>query len=139
MSKLSKNVKDDKFIFNPTDNLFVIIDDQVKAARAIDNLISSGFAKDDITTFQGELGARQIDADGSKHGRISQIIRWRQGTTPARQDAERYEQAVNDGNCVIAIETKTPETRETARQILKAHSGYFINFYGRFTMQNLDS
>lgn len=139
MSKLSENVNDDKFIFNPTDNLFGIIDDLLKAEQAVETLVSSGFARDDITSFQGELGAHQIDADGSEHGRLTRIIRWRQSTTPARQDAERYEQAVHEGKCVIAVQTKTPETRESARQILKAHGGHYINFYGRWTMENLDS
>jgi len=139
MPKLSKNVNDDKFIFNPSDNLFGIIDDQAKAEQAIEALVSSGFAKDDITVFLGEQGARQIDADGSEHGRLTRIIRWRQSTTPARQDAERYEKAVYEGKYVIAVETKNLETRESARQILKTHGGHFIKFYGRFTIQNLDS
>ena len=139
MSKLSKDVNEGKFIFNPSDNLFGIIDDQVKAEQAIEALISSGFAEAEITVFIGEQGARQIDADGSNHGRLTRIIRWRQSTTPARQDAERYEKAVYEDKYVIAVETKNLETREIARQILKTHGGHFINFYGHFSMQNLDS
>lgn len=139
MSKLSKDVNEGKFIFNPRNNLFGIIDDQVKAEQAIKALVSSGFAEDEITVFIGEQGAHQIDADGSEHGRLTRIIRWRQSTTPARQDAERYEKAVYEGKYVIAVETNNLDTREIARKILKTHGGHFINFYGRWVIYSLDS
>ncbi|MCB0016171.1 MAG: hypothetical protein KDE09_00205 [Anaerolineales bacterium] len=134
---MNKKDKKDEFIGYPTDNLFGIIDDPVKAELALQALAAAGLA-DETEVFHGVDGAHRIDASGAKHGRLAQLWRLRQSTTVAREQAEQYEQAVLQGRCVIAVHTSDPEQREQIQQILKAHSGHFINFYGRFTIRKLD-
>ena len=139
MRNLSLKTQDEKFIINPTDYLFGIIDDLEAAETAVNALISAGFSPDSVSVFHGEQGVRQIDATGIAHGRLARFVRWRQSTTSMRQHAERYEQAVRDGHCVIAVHVRNLEARELARQILKRHSGHFVNFYGRWIIHSLDS
>jgi hypothetical protein len=139
MNNLNLKTQDEKFIINPTDYLFGIIDDPEAAETVLTALVSAGFNPDRVRVFHGEQGVRQIDATGAEHGRLARLIRWRQNTTPARPHAERYEQAVRDGHCVIAVHASDQESRTQARQIMKQHGGHFINFYGRWVIYSLDS
>lgn len=139
MTDLNLKTQDMKFIFNPTNYLFGIVDDAKMTELVIESLVLAGFSSNRITVFQGERGVRQIDATGAEHGRIARLIRWRQSTTPARWHAERYEQAVRDGHCVVAVYTSDQDSRERARQIMKQNGGHFINFYGRLVIYTLDS
>ena len=139
MGNLNLKTQDENFIINPTDYLFGIIDDPEVAETGLKALVSAGFSPDHVRVFHGERGVRQIDATGVEHGRLARLIRWRQSTTPMRQHAERYEQAVRDGHCVVAVHARNLEARELARQILKRHGGHFINFYGRWVVYSLDS
>jgi rRNA-processing protein FCF1 len=127
----------EKFIGYPIDNLFGIIDNSDDAETALQALVTAGFAND-IQLFHGEEGAHRIDASGAKHGWLAQLRRLHQKSTVERAHAEQYEQAVLQEQCVIAVHTSDPEQRERARQILKAHGGHFINYYGRFGIRQLD-
>jgi hypothetical protein len=134
---MNKKDKKGKFIGYPTDNLFGIIDDPVKAEQALQALATAGFAAE-TEVFHGEEGAHRIDASGANHGRLAQLRRLHQKTTVEREHAEQYEQAVLQGYCVIAVHTSDPDQREQARQVLKEHGGHFINYYGRFAIRKLD-
>ena len=129
--------KKDKFIGYPTDNLFAIIDNIDNAQKALQALSAVGFA-DEIQVFHGEEGALRIDASGAKHGRLAQLRRLHQQVTVEREHAERYEQTVLQGHCVIAVHISDLERLEQARQILKEYGGHFINYYGRFGIRKLD-
>ncbi|MCE7990069.1 MAG: hypothetical protein DYG89_53675 [Caldilinea sp. CFX5] len=61
-----------------------------------------------------------------------------QRTTVERAHAERYEQMIRQGHYVIAVHLHEVEQREQVRQLLKAHGGHFINFYGRYAIRKLD-
>ena len=137
MSDSIETNKPDKFIGYPTHNLFGIIDDPADAEQALRAFKAAGFAAN-IQVFHGEDGAYRIDASGSQHGRLAQLQRRRQSVSLDGQHAALYEQAVRQGHCVIASHTSESERREVAHQILKAHEGHFINFYGRFTINQLD-
>ena len=129
--------KPDKFIGYPTHNLFGIIDDLADVEQALRVLKAAGFAND-TQVFHDEDGAYRIDASDTQHGRLAQLRRRRQSVSLDGQHAALYEQAVHQGHCVIAVHTGNPERRKVAHQILKAHEGHFINFYGRFTITQLD-
>lgn len=137
MNNIIETNKPDKFIGYPTDNLFTIIDNPADAEQALQALQAAGFAAD-TQVFHGEDGAHRIDASGAQHGRLAQLRRRRQSVSLDGQHAALYEQAVRQGHCVIAVHADEPERRETVRQILRANGGHFINFYGRFTITQLD-
>ena len=73
---MNKKDKKDEFIGYPTDNLFGIIDDPVKAELALQALAAAGLA-DETEVFHGVDGAHRIDASGAKHGRLAQLWRLR--------------------------------------------------------------
>jgi hypothetical protein len=137
MENAAEIQKDNKFIGYPTNQLFSIIDNPADAEQALQALEAAGFASD-TQVFHGEEGAHRIDASGAQHGRLAQLRRLRQSVSLDGQHAALYEQAVRQGHCVIAVHAIDSERREEARQILKAHGGHFINFYGRFTIHQFD-
>jgi hypothetical protein len=137
MKNIDKFVTSEKFLSYPTNNLFGVIADNIDAELAVKALVAAGFS-DEIQLYHGEEGANRIDASGAKHGLLAQLRRLHQKVTVEREHAEQYEEAVLKGYCVIAVHTSDPESRETARQILKNHGGYFINYYGRFGIRKLD-
>ena len=126
-----------KFIGYPTDNLFGIIDDKHDAEQLLKALAAAGFTEQ-TQVFHGEEGAARIDASGTRHGFLAQLRRLHQKTTVEREHAERYEQAVLDQRCVIAVHTNNSEEREQLRSILKEYGRHFINYYGRFGIRQLD-
>ena len=129
--------KTQDFIGYPTNTLFGIVDDKADAEQVLFELASAGFVND-IRVFHGAEGVAQIDASGANHGWLAQLRRFHQKSTVEREHAERYELAVEQGHCVIAVQTGESERREQAREILKAHGGHFINYYGRFGIRKLD-
>lgn len=137
MKNVVEQDKSKKFIGYPTDNLFGIIDEEHRAEHALKALAAAGFVED-TQVFHGQAGAAMIDASGSKHGFLAQLRRFHQKTTVEREHAERYEQAVMNNQCVIAVHTNSAEAREQVRLILKENGGHFINFYGRFGIRKLD-
>jgi hypothetical protein len=137
MKNTIENDKTKKFIGYPTDTLFGIIDDVNNAEQLLKALAAAGFTEE-TQVFHGEEGAEMIDASGTKHGFLAQLRRLHQKTTVEREHAERYERAVLDNRCVIAVHTSDPEAREQVRLILKEYGGHFINYYGRFGIRQLD-
>lgn len=137
MTQSQKKEPTEKFIGYPTNKLFSVINNRNIAQKAVEALEAAGF-KGEIELFHGVEGADRIDATGAKHGRLAQLRRLHQNVTVEREHAERYEQAVLRGHCVIAVHIKDSEQREHARRILLEHDGHFINFYGRFGIRKLD-
>ena len=130
----------DEFIAYPTNTLFGIINDVADAENALLALTAAGFSDDTVQVYCGEAGAARIDASGIHHGRPAQLMRLFQATTGERAHADRYEKAALEGHHVIAIQIDDADSdmREDVRQTLKAHSGHFINFYGRRVFRKLD-
>jgi len=50
----------------------------------------------------------------------------------------RHEQELRAGHFGIGVAAHHTGDRDKARQILKAHHGHFINYYGRWVMEELD-
>ena len=54
------------------------------------------------------------------------------------EHVRRYEQEVLAGHFAVGVEATEPEAREKVREILKAHNGHFINFYGQWAIEMLE-
>jgi hypothetical protein len=128
------------FIYYPTDKVVGIIDDPDDAEAALSDLEVAGFTAEEIEVLTGEEGAHRIDPTGRKHGLLPRIVRSIQKLGNYESDhVMRHEQELLAGHFGIGVTAKKEEDRERVRQILKAHNGHFINFYGRWAMQRLDA
>jgi hypothetical protein len=105
-----------------------------------DDLKAAGFTADEIEVLTGEEGARRIDVNGGEHGVLAHIVRSILKTLGEYEipHAKRHEQELLAGHFGIGVIAKQEEHQKKVRGILKSHNGHFINFYGTWTMQNLE-
>lgn len=102
--------------------------DDVEEVKA--ELRAAGFAEQAMCALCGEEGCCCLDPEGDRHGPLLHALRWWQHFTPEYEHFARYEQAVRDGQCVIAVRAYHHLDWEPIQQILTRHGGHFIHFYG---------
>jgi hypothetical protein len=126
------------FLTYPTNKLIGVIADAPQAKAAIEALHGAGFVEDGVDLLCGPEGARRLDVSGKAHGVLARLYRFIEGFGDMEHPhLQRYEQELLAGHCVITVEARDPERREQARQIVKTHDGYFMNFYGRWHVEGL--
>ena len=129
------------FIPYPIDKVVGVIDDLGDVQGALRDLKAAGFKADDITVLTGEQGANRLDVKGDEHGPLAHVVRLIQNVLGDYEieDATRYEQELLAGHFGIGVVARGVDDRDKVRQILKAHHGHFINYYGRWIMVCLES
>jgi len=128
------------FIPYPTNRVVGIIDDVANVQGALRDLKAAGFTADDIRVLSGKAGAHRIDVKGDEHGRWAHVARSVQellGSYEIRHET-RDEEELLAGHFGIGVITRHTVDREKVRQILKAHHGHFINYYGRWVVEYLE-
>ena len=132
---------DGEFLNYPMNRVVGVFADWAQARAVIDLLSQEGYDKDRIGVLYGQEGAKRLDAAGQKHGLIAQISRFFQGF--ADMDAKhthRHEQELLAGHVLVEVDVGEVETaREHVRATMKAHGGYFINYYGKWFVENLEA
>ena len=85
-------------------------------------------------------GAHRIDPTGEEHGVLGRFVRWldKAGDMEPKH-LKRHEQEMLAGHCGIGVSAKEPEAREKVRAILKSHNKHFINFYGEWAIEGMES
>jgi hypothetical protein len=140
-SDTSDRSANSEFTFDPTNKIVGVIDDPTAATAALRDLRAAGFTADELEVLMGEEGAQRIDLTGEGPEASVHIVRSTQ-KPPTYYDApvivRRVEQETLAGHYLIGVVAKEPEARERARDILKAHGGHFINFYGRWAAEALE-
>ena len=120
----------------PTDKLVGIIDAMRDAEQARHELLEAGFAPDAIGLQHGTHAAEQTvhytDFDPFPH-----LARLLHVGSIEHEQAVVYEQALRQGQSVIAVHTPKTEARERALGILEAHNAHYVNFYGKWTIETL--
>ena len=131
--------QDSDCIIYPTNKVIGIIDDAGDCKAALKDLKAAGFTTDDIGVLSGEEGAHRLDPTGEEHGPLARLARWIEKAGDMESEhVKRYEQEVLAGHFCIGVNAKEPEAREKVRNILKAHNGHFINFYGQWAIEVME-
>ena len=137
----------DDFIAYPTNRVVGTIPDLPQARAAIEALLKAGFAQHDIEILQGEEGLHRQDSAGAEHRFLAQFQR-----TLSRKLAEykhlrlgeefehlrHFVEDLRAGRCVVMVLAKKREKREAAADILCSHGAKFVEFYGRWSWQELE-
>lgn len=128
------------FIFYPTNKVVGIVDDPDDAAAALRDLRAAGFTAEEIEVLTGEEGAHRIDTTGEGHGPLARGVRALQKLLGDYEPVHvrRHEQELLAGHYGIGVTARDQEARERVREILKAHNGHFINFYGVWALEVLE-
>src|SRR5215217_3572131 len=132
------------FIAYPTNRVVGTIADLTNARAAIEALLQVGFAQHDIEILHGE---EDLHRPNPEHRYLAQFQR-----TLSRKLAEykhlrlgeefehlrHFVDDVRAGRCVVMVLAKKRDKREIAAGILCTHGAKFVEFYGRWSWQELE-
>jgi len=122
----------------PTDHLLAVVDDPTAAATAGRALVAAGFPTADVTVVRGDEGAERLDALGTASGPWHRLVRLFQFMTMDQMpDFLTYEAAIRDGRAVIAVRVRDRPSMLRARDAITAAGGHFLNYFGRFSTEEL--
>jgi hypothetical protein len=106
------------------------------AEQGRQELLEAGFAPDALDVQHGtratEHTVHYTDFDSFPH-----LARLLHVHSIEHEQAVVYEQALGEGQSVIAVYAPTAEDRERALGILEAHNAHCINFYGKWVIEAL--
>ena len=122
---------------NLTNRVMAVIDDPRNTLAAVETLAQAGIAGQELATFEGEEGMRQIDADGVHSGGITHVLRSLQRWTAEGDHLRRYQSEIASGHRVVDVYVHGRGQRDTVVRILRAHGAHFINAYGQWTLENV--
>ena len=101
---------------DPLYKLMGIFEDSDAGVKAAEDLAANGFESKDIELFCGVPGAETYDFTGDEHGFGAKFLRKFRSITFDRVIMDRYQQALEDGHCVMMVHIhKTPRRDEAAR------------------------
>ncbi len=129
-----------RMITYPTNRLIGVVDTPDGAVRAADALVAAGFARDGIVVLLGEEGRDRLGRLGTAPNGLSRVVRFFQfvlmDQTP---DFLVYEAAIVEGRAVIAVAAGGGDRARMLRaaEVLAAHGGHFVNFFGRFQTEEV--
>jgi hypothetical protein len=121
----------------PTNRLIAIVPSRPSLEAALDELHAADAPEGSIEVFHGEEGLRVADLQGERAGLLGRIIRRVQGIGELAEHKARYEDALQAGQYVLAMDAEDESLRRRARDILAGHGARFINFFSRFGVQRL--
>jgi hypothetical protein len=128
----------DQPLHYPTNAIFGIIDhpEDVHAARIA--LLAAGFGDDAVELYHGAEQA--LRADEAPHGRglRAWMAHIRAIGGEEREFVERHKDALLAGHTLIGVMVRDDTAKHKARTILKQHHAHFINFYGSWSIEELE-
>jgi hypothetical protein len=127
----------------PTDHLLAVVDDRSAARTLAEGLVAElgadgGLAAGAVTVLDGTPDADRIDGLGRAGGAWSRLLRIVQFMTMDQMpDFRLYEAAIEDGRAVVAVRVADRPTMLRVRDRLVAGGAHFLNFYGRYSTEEL--
>jgi hypothetical protein len=106
------------------------------AEHARHELLEAGFAPDAVRVQHGTRAAEHTvhytDFDPFPH-----LTRLLHVHSMEHEQGIIYEQALRQGQSVIAVHAPKAEARQRALGIMEAHNAHYVNFYGKWTIETL--
>ena len=121
----------------PYNTVVGVIDDPESLERAVQGLTAAGFAEADVDVLCGEGGIERIDATGKRKGLLARIFRLVDALGSEREHTERHVDELGAGHFVVVARTPDEAAKARARDALAAHGGHYINYYSRWTAEEL--
>jgi hypothetical protein len=118
------------FLSYPTNKVIAILRTPEELKGAITELNNTGFKKDRVQVACGEKAAERLDVDGEHHGFLSKAYR-----AAELNDLKEYESELLAGHFLVAVDAPDETERTRVSNILEAHGGERVTFYGRWTIE----
>ena len=128
-----------EFLGNAQGRLLGVFDTVAAVADARAAIEAAGVAPDRLEVFAGDDGAAAFDGSGRSHGLFGRLYRAVQFTlVDQTPDFAYYEAAARLGRVVLSVKPKDEAQMRRIVEVMRAHGGHFINYFGRFTTEEFE-
>jgi hypothetical protein len=130
------------FVAYPTNRVVGTLSSDEAARSATEMLRRAGFEPEEIDVLRNEDDLRRLDASGKSRGFLAQLERTllrASGTVEEFQHARQHIEDIAAGRVVVMVHAPARERRRLAAAILNAHHASFIDFYGRWAWESLET
>lgn len=118
------------FTPDPLYKIMGIFEDSDSGVSAAEDLAANNFAQEDIELFCGVPGAKTYDFSGKDHGALTSVLRKFRGITFDRVIMDRYEQALQNGHCVMMVHIHKTARRDEAAEIMHRYGAVQVDHFG---------
>ncbi len=118
--------------------LVAVLDSCTAAQETAAELTSAGFTQS-FDVHCGTAGARLIDFDGTQHGPLARMSHALHHLTVEGEHMHHYERELLAGHCIVMVRTRGADERNRALAIVNAHGGHFINQFGYWAVETVQS
>lgn len=137
MKAASADRKD--FIPYPTNRVVGTVADARRADEAVDALLRAGFERQNIEVLHGEEDLHRLEPGGGRHGFLAQVEKRliRAFELDEFKHLTHHTEDLRAGRFVIMVLAKRRDLRILAADILHQHGAESVEFYGRWTCEEL--
>jgi hypothetical protein len=118
------------FTPDPLFKLMGIFEDSDAGVAAAEVLRANGFDPADIELFCGVPGAETYDFTGDEHGLAAKFMRKFRNITFDRIIMDRYQQALQEGHCVMTVHIHKTPRRAEAAEIMQRYGAVQVDHFG---------
>lgn len=124
----------------PTNQVVAIFDTPDQTTCALDALLGGGFLESEVDVNRGAEDADRLAAGTGRRGlqdwfiRVTGSVGLKNAETEMK---ERYEKALRDNQCVVAVLAPTEERKDLAAAVFRKCGGRFINFFGQLNVERI--
>jgi hypothetical protein len=121
-----------------TNRLMAVLDTADAAAAATAALEQAGFGGDAVLVLRGDGDADRIDSLGNVGGTWARARRLLSFTLADQVvDLAVYVAALRDGRTVLSVLVVGDAAKDRARRALAGAGAHFVNWFGRFTTEDV--
>jgi hypothetical protein len=121
-----------------TNRLMAVLDTADAAAAATAALEQAGFGGDAVLVLRGDRDADRIDSLGNVGGTWARARRLLSFTLADQVvDLAVYVAALRDGRTVLSVLVVGDAAKDRARRALVGAGAHFVNYFGRFTTEDV--
>jgi uncharacterized protein (DUF302 family) len=134
METCPPDAAENRFYSYPAHKVLGVFNDPERVRESLDDLKESGFHEHDIEVI---CNAGQIDFIGEKHGLLGRIVRSLHHLSAEGRYLDRFEQDLAEGRILLTVIAKDAETKEVVKDILQAHGGYRLTYFGNWLIEGM--
>ena len=117
-----------RLVARPGGYLVGVIESRFNCDRVVGDLAKIGLGDDRVVTYVGPEGAALLEAV-EPHGFLATVASLVNAGTMDPEDVERYRQATQSGQCVLAAHVPDEDERTRALELLRTHGGHDLSYY----------
>jgi hypothetical protein len=139
MIRLNPDPHNGGYVYVPTRAVTAYFPADSDLQPMLHDLVAAGFAENRVDVFTGPRGLERLDPEGRWHGLWVRLMRLLEDTFLEDFDQfKKTEQVLEEGGSVVAVSTlKDADRRRRAAEIMKAHRGWDVIYWGPLVREYL--